>query len=79
MQETTYSRKLEKNGRLMIPIELRKQMGMEASKEYKFFTMIKDGHKFICVDCGPEITDKAIEEAMKLLQEKGMKIVQSDN
>lgn len=79
MQETTFSRKLEKNGRLMIPVELRKQMNMEPSKEYRFFTLAQDGRKFICIDCGPEITNEALEQAMKIIQESGMKIVQNDS
>lgn len=79
MQETTFSRKLEKNGRLMIPIELRKQMNMEPSKEYHFFTMVESGRKFICIDCGPEITNDALEQAMKIIQESGMKIVKNDD
>ena len=80
MQVTEYSRKLEKSGRLMIPIRLREEMGLVPGKEYHFFTHIEDGHKFICIDCGPEIdTNTTLEQAMKIVQENGLKIVQNDD
>lgn len=79
MQATQYARKLEKNGRLMIPIELRKQMNMVPSKEYSFYTCVDDGRKFICIDCGPEIDDAALKQAIQIIQESGMKIVQNDD
>lgn len=79
MEETTFSRKLEKSGRLMIPIKLREQMGMIAGKEYYFFTTIENGRKFICIDCGPEISDVTLKQAMKIIQASGMKIVQNDD
>lgn len=61
----------------MIPIKLREQMGMEAGKEYSFFVHFENGHKFICIDCGTPETE--LEQAMKIVQASGMKIVQNDN
>lgn len=78
MEETTFSRKLEKSGRLMIPIKLREEMNMIAGKEYHFFTAIENGRKFICIDCGPEI-GTTLEQAMKIIQANGMKVVQDAN
>lgn len=75
MEETTYSRKLEKSGRLMIPIKLREEMNMVPGKEYHFFITIENGRKFICIDCGPEI-ETTLEQAMKIIQANGMKVVQ---
>lgn len=75
MEETAFSRKLEKTGRLMIPIKLREQMGMVAGREYYFFTKVENGRKLICIDCGPEIPNDALEQAMKIVQASGMKIV----
>lgn len=77
MEETTFSRKLEKSGRLMIPIKLREEMNMIPGREYHFFTTIENGRKFICIDCGPEIADTTLEQAMKIVQASGMKIVQN--
>lgn len=79
MQVTDYSRKLEKSGRLMIPIKLREEMGLVPGKEYYFFTCINNGHKFICIDCGPEIGGTTLEQAMKIVQQNGLKIVQGDD
>ena len=66
MQETTFSRKLDSSGRIMIPIRLREQMGLTSGQEYYFTTMVKDGRKYIC-----------IEEAMKIIQANGLKIVEN--
>lgn len=62
----------------MIPIRLREEMGMETGKEYYFFTHEINGRKYICIDCGstPKTT---LEEAMQIVQENGLKIVQNDD
>lgn len=59
----------------MIPIELRKELNMSAGKEYQFYLLNENAHRFICIDCGPEITDEALAQAIKIVQESGMKIV----
>lgn len=75
MQETTFSRKLDSSGRIMIPIRLREQMGLTSGQEYYFTTMVKDGRKYICIDCGS--VDFSLEEAMKIIQANGLKIVEN--
>lgn len=75
MQETTFSRKLDSSGRIMIPIRLREQMGLTSGQEYYFTTMVKDGRKYICIDCGS--VDSSLEEAMKIIQANGLKIVKN--
>lgn len=79
MQSTNYSRKLEKTGRLMIPSKLREEMGMIPGEEYSFSILTKDGHKYICIDCGIPKTKTSLEEAMRIVQESGMRIVQNDS
>lgn len=81
MQETKYSRKLENNGRLLIPIRLREEMGLIPGKVYHFFTHEENNRKFICIDCGIPETKPVltIEEAVRIIQENGMKIVQNDD
>lgn len=76
MQETTFSRKLDSSGRIMIPIRLREQMGLTSGQEYYFTTMVKDGRKYICIDCG-SVDNTSLEEAMRIIQANGMKIVES--
>lgn len=76
MAETTFSRKLDSSGRIMIPVRLRDQMGLITGKEYYFSTMEKDGRRYICIDCGP-VENSSLEEAMKIIQANGFKIVEN--
>ena len=55
----------------MIPSKLREKVGMETGKEYPFYLYEENGKQFICIECGP---NKALEEAIKLLEENGMKV-----
>lgn len=75
MAETTFSRKLDSSGRIMIPVRLRDQMGLIPGREYYFSVMEKDGRRFICIDCGS--VDSSLEEAMKIIQANGLKIVEN--
>lgn len=78
MKETKYSRKLEQNGRLLIPIKLREEMNLIPGQEYKLYIHQENGHNYICIDCGiPETI--SIEQAIQVLQANGIKIVQSDS
>lgn len=79
MAETTFSRKLDSSGRIMIPIKLRDQMGLIPGREYYFSTMEKNGRRYICIDCGTVESPTSLEEAMQIVQASGMKIVQSDD
>lgn len=76
MAETTFSRKLDSSGRIMIPVRLRDQMGLITGKEYYFTTMEKDGRRYICIDCGP-VDTTSLEEAMKIIQANGLKVVEN--
>lgn len=55
-------------------------MGLIPGREYYFSTLEKDGRRYICIDCG-SVADSiaSLEEAMKIIQASGMKIVQSDD
>lgn len=80
MEETSYSRKLEKTGRLMIPIKLREEMNMVSGKEYHFFKYIdEDGRRFVCIDCGLPDTQMTVEQAIQIIQARGLKIVEDDD
>lgn len=65
-------------GRLMIPIRLREEMQMVPGIEYTFATHEEGGRRYICIDCGPalQLPKPSLEEAIKLVQENGLKIVQ---
>ena len=51
-------------------------MGLVSGQEYYFTTMVKDGRKYICIDCG-SVDNTSLEEAMRIIQANGMKIVES--
>jgi len=76
MAESTYSRKLDASGRIMIPIRLRDQLGLVVGREYTFEIRQINGRNYICIDCG---MNTELEEAMKLVQNAGLKVVQNDN
>lgn len=76
---TTFNRKLDSTGRIMIPVKLRDQAGMITGQEYDFEYFVRDGHKFIAIDCGPVENSITLEEAMQLLLKHGYKFVKDDN
>lgn len=79
MKATQFSRKLDGQGRLMIPIRLREQVNLTIGKEYNFFIHEENGHIYICVDCGEAPKTMDLEEAKRIIQENGLKIVQNDD
>ena len=75
---TTYTRKLDSTGRIMIPVRLRDQAGMSTGQDYDFEYMEKDGYKYIAINCGPIGDPISLEEAMQLLRKHGYKFVKDD-
>ena len=76
MAESTYSIKLYAMGRIMIPVGLRDQLGLITGREYSFEVRQIDGRNYICIDCG---LNTELEEAMKLVQNAGLKVVKTDD
>lgn len=79
MTETSFSRKLDASGRIMIPVKLREQMNLQAGETYHFSTLEENGRKYICIDCGPIISSQELERAMQIVQNSGLKVVQPDD
>lgn len=50
-------------------------MGLIPGREYYFSVMEKDGRRFICIDCG-SVENTSLEEAMKIVQANGLKIIE---
>ncbi len=75
MKEKVYSRKMDSTGRIMIPIKLREMLDMKTGAEYYLEVMEKNGRRYLCIDCGP-VDEMSVEQAMKVLQKNGVKIVQ---
>lgn len=79
MTETTFSRKLDSSGRIMIPVKLREQMNLLPGQVYHFSTLENGGRKYICIDCGPAISNEELDRAMQIVQASGLKVVQSES
>lgn len=73
MNKTTYARKLDSMGRIMLPSKLREEMGLIPGETYEFFTHTEGGRNYICIDCG---SNSKLDAAIKLVQEHGMKVVE---
>lgn len=77
MNNTEFSRKLDKMGRIMIPIKLREQMGLVVGENYFFSTREENGKKYICIDCGEVHPSDSLEYAMEILQANGMTAIKT--
>ena len=72
MELTEYSRRLDNSGRLVIPIKLREQLGMQAGQEYSFFIHEQDDKRYLCIECPtPELSMQDVEA---YLAKKGLTI-----
>ena len=71
MQSTSYSRKLDSTGRIVIPKRLLEQMGMIQGQEYHFFTHEENGRKFVCIEC-PGIDEQTLAEARRIVEKYGL-------
>lgn len=75
MADKVYSRKLDSVGRLLIPVKLREELGMELGKTYDYSVKEIDKHKYICIDCGEVLTE--LDKAKQIVQNAGLKIVEN--
>ena len=76
MKKTEYSRRLDSNGRLVIPSRLRNELGITEGQSFDFYTCEMNGKLFLCIDCG-EINEE-LKKAMEIAQKHGMKIVSAN-
>ena len=70
MIETKYARRLDSSGRLVIPIRLREELGLEIGETYTFYKQEIDGEIYLCIKCGED----PVTKAKKLLAEKGYEV-----
>ena len=64
MEETRYERRIDSAGRILIPIRLREEVGLEANSSCKY---VSDGKLFLCIECPDYDVQKEIEKAKQLL------------
>lgn len=48
-------------------------MELVPGREYVFSTLEKDGHRFICIDCG--LIQDELSKAIQIVQENGMQVI----
>ena len=77
MTPTTFSRKLDSQGRIMIPVKLREDLNLRDGLEYTFFTHSENGEEYICIKCPRQIapaSESQIKNAIALLEKLGYTI-----
>ena len=72
MKQTEYSRKVDSNGRIIIPSQLRDELDIRPQDILDFFVHEHEGRTFLCVECF-RIEDE-IERAKRVLREAGIKL-----
>lgn len=70
MKETKYARKIDSTGRLVLPVKLREELGIQDGDLLQFWTHEQDGRKFLCLEVPSDETE--VERAMRVLREHGL-------
>ena len=72
MQNTGHSRKVDTNGRVIVPSQLRDRLDIRPGDLIEFCVYDYDGRTYLCFEC-PRAEDK-IERAKRVLREAGLEI-----
>ena len=73
METTGHTRRIDANGRIIIPSQLRDELKIGQGDIYEFFLHeTKDGRTFLCIECY-NLQDE-IERAKRILREAGIKV-----
>lgn len=64
MELTEYARKVDSQGRLVIPSKLRTALGIENNQMLEFYIHEENGRVFLCVDVGENIPKTKTEIAL---------------
>ena len=72
MRHTHFSRRLDSNGRLVIPVRLREELGLQVGHEYTFYTHEQNGKTYLCIECSKG--NDELENAKRLLEAAGYEI-----
>ena len=69
MKQTEYARRLDSNGRLVIPSALRDELNIQSGDTFDFFVHEQNGKTYLCIECY-RVEDE-IEKAKRVLREAG--------
>ena len=72
MKQTEYSRKVDSNGRIIIPSQLRDQLDIRPQDLLDFFIHEENGRTYLCIEC-IRVEDE-IEKAKRILREAGISV-----
>ena len=72
MEKTSYNRKMDASGRLIVPSTLREQLNMKPGDIYDFYLHEFEGDTYLCVCCTGLIDP--VEQAKRVLREAGIDI-----
>lgn len=72
MKQTEYSRKVDSNGRIIIPSQLRDELDIRPSDLLDFYIHEEDNRTFLCVECLR--VENEIEKAKRILREAGIQV-----
>ena len=67
MDATKYERRIDSAGRILLPIRLREELGLEVNTSCKFYKHVHDGKLYLCIECPDYDLQSEIEKAKQLL------------
>lgn len=70
MKETEYARRVDSNGRVIIPSQLRDQLDIRPGDVLDFYIHEENGRTFLCFECA-RVEDE-VEKAKRILREAGL-------
>ena len=72
MKQTGHTRKIDSNGRIIIPSQLRDELNIKGGDIHEFFIHELDGRTYLCIECYG--LEDEIEKAKRVLREAGIKV-----
>lgn len=70
MKRTSYARKIDGMGRIIIPPAMREDLNLIIGNTYDFYKHEEDGKVFLCIECRDAETE--VEKAKKILAANGI-------
>lgn len=79
MNKTTFNKKIDSVGRIVIPAKLRSQLGLNTGDNVDFFIHQEEDKTYLCMECpNANKSNDELDEAIAALAKLGYKIVKED-